>query len=81
MDGVDEKIDADNDEKEEILARKMNDLSYLFRKNVYQMIEKRLEIFGLDGRACLLRMICEVAHSEVIESNGVVGNLFHILFT
>lgn len=52
------------------------------RRNIYDIIEQRISnIYGIDGHACLLRMICEVSKSSFAENNGVMGSLFHILFT
>lgn len=51
------------------------------RRNIYVMIEQRMDMYGIDGHACLLRMICEVSKHSFDESNGVIGSLFHIIFT
>lgn len=74
LDGVDEAED-------ENFARMTESLGFLSRRNVYRMIEQKIETFKLDGRACLLRMICEVAAADLVETNGVFGSLLHVLFT
>jgi hypothetical protein len=40
-----------------------------------------MEKYGINGEKCLLRLICDVSGSDFIQRNGVLGNLFHILFT
>lgn len=85
VDGVEEKV-AENSEKienneSENLARKAENFSLLSRRNLYQLIEYKMGNYGLNGRACLLRIICEVSKTNFYETNGVFGNLFHILFT
>lgn len=73
VDGVKEEVEADQ-------ARELKSINFASRKNIYQMIEEKLETVGLKSH-CLLRTICEVAQSNLYETNGVVGNLVHILFT
>lgn len=85
VDGVEEKVDensenVENDESEN-LARKAENFNLLSRRNLYQLIEHKMGNYGLNGRACLLRIICEVSLINFYETNGVFGNLFHILFT
>ncbi|CRK91563.1 CLUMA_CG005218, isoform A [Clunio marinus] len=59
-----------------------NDDSSLFvRKAVYRLIESRLNSRGIDGKKCLLRAICESATYPLIENNGVVGHILHIVLT
>lgn len=36
---------------------------------------------GLDGKACVLRSICESAHASFGYSNGILGELIHIIMT
>lgn len=36
---------------------------------------------GLNGRACVLRSICESAHTNFDYSNGILGELMHIVMT
>lgn len=56
-------------------------LDLFSRRNIYGLIEQRMNFYGINGHACLLRMICEVKDSSFDENNGVLGSLFHILFT
>jgi hypothetical protein len=76
-------VDGTEEEEEEIVeeARKMKSFSFFSRRNVYKAIEQKLSTYGFNGHVCLLRFICEVGESNVFDANGVVGNLFHILFT
>ncbi|XP_058838185.1 uncharacterized protein LOC131693927 [Topomyia yanbarensis] len=48
---------------------------------VYKMLEKAGEPYGLGGRACMLRSICEAAAAQFTHAGGVFSELFHILFT
>lgn len=36
---------------------------------------------GFDGRSCVLRSICESAHASFDYTNGILGELLHILLT
>ena len=82
VDGVeDQNADDAGDGASEDLARKLESLTLFSRKNVYRMIEQKMEDYGVDGHACLLRMICEVGESNFHEPNGVVGSLFNILMS
>lgn len=82
LDGVNEdEPEVPENDDEEFEERKTEDFNFFSRKNVYRMIEEKLEHYGVNGRECLLRLICEVQGNDFIEANGVVGNLFHILLT
>lgn len=87
VDGVEEEEKVDEveekfaDDESENLARKTENFSLLSRRNLYQLIEYKLGAYGLNGRACLMRLICEVSQSNFYETNGVFGSLFHILLT
>lgn len=48
-----------------------------FQKQNLQQISSQ----GLDGRACVLRAICESAHTPFDYSNGILGELMHIVMT
>lgn len=69
----------DIDEPIEFEARK--EQNFFSRTSVYRMIEGRMEKYGINGEDCLLLLICEVSGIEFIETNGVFGNLIHILLT
>ncbi|XP_037957055.1 uncharacterized protein LOC119686993 [Teleopsis dalmanni] len=50
------------------------------RSSFYRSIVGYLELFQMNGTACLLRTICEVAESNLDEHNGLLGSIFKILF-
>lgn len=79
VDGVDGQKEKD-ESTSNFEARKLNALNYVTRMQVYETIERKIETYGLSGRACLMRMICEASGSNLIETNGVFGNIFHIIF-
>lgn len=62
-------------------SARMKSLDFFSRWKIYKMIEEKMEHFGVDGRACLLRIICETASLDVKSSNGFLGNIIHILLT
>lgn len=47
------------------------------RALLYLALEELLENFGLDGRACLLRAICEV-HAHPMQGFGFVGEILKL---
>lgn len=52
------------------------------RKNIYASIESQLFSIGLNGTACILKTICQTNEIPIFyESSGVIGSLFHIVFT
>ncbi|XP_044765064.1 uncharacterized protein LOC123321490 [Coccinella septempunctata] len=53
----------------------------VMRSSVYQLLSRKLSRFGYPGYECLLRLICDIAVHPVHISNGVLGDLIHILFT
>ncbi|XP_069694334.1 uncharacterized protein [Periplaneta americana] len=50
------------------------------RRRAYQFTEEKFNSYGLDGRECLLRTICETSESS-IRHNGLLGDILHIIFT
>ena len=49
---------------------------------VYIPLESFLEDYGFDGRACLLRSICEAAHSPFYhEEMNLVDEIMHAVLT
>ncbi|KAJ8925417.1 hypothetical protein NQ315_009249 [Exocentrus adspersus] len=50
------------------------------RKFVYNMFETKIQSYGVPGKPCLLRAICEAAEFTT-QSTGVLGDLLHILLT
>lgn len=51
------------------------------RYTLYKGLEKMAEASGLPGRLCLLRSICESAEAPFSFSNGILGELAHILLS
>lgn len=49
------------------------------RKRIYQWIEAKLELYGYQGKVCLLRVICEHRTSSFSKYNGILGDMFHIV--
>lgn len=47
------------------------------RALLYVLVEEMLENFGMDGRACLLRAICEV-HAHPLKNFGLVGEMLKL---
>jgi len=47
---------------------------------VFEMIEDLLNKFGINGKACVLRTICELAESKGLPYNGLLGRAFETLF-
>lgn len=50
------------------------------RAIIYTVVEDFLTNFGMDGRACLLRAICEV-HSKSLPQLGLLGEMVKLFFT
>ncbi|XP_031621583.1 uncharacterized protein LOC116339695 [Contarinia nasturtii] len=51
------------------------------RWGIYKSIALLSQRQGLDGKSCVLRGICESAHTSFDYSNGILGELMHILMT
>lgn len=51
------------------------------RFTLYKGIEKLAEVSGLPGRPCLLRSICETSEAPFSYSNGILGELAHLIMT
>ncbi|CAH0551026.1 unnamed protein product [Brassicogethes aeneus] len=50
------------------------------RALLYMVIEEFLENFGMDGKACLLRAICEV-HAHPLTNFGLVGEMMRLFLS
>ncbi|PSN41153.1 hypothetical protein C0J52_05212 [Blattella germanica] len=50
------------------------------RWDIYTSMEAFFGSIGVDGRACILRTICEAAEAT-LKHNGIVGELLHVLLT
>jgi len=47
---------------------------------VFEMAEDLMNKFGLDGKSCVLRLICELAESKGLPYNGLLGKAIETLF-
>lgn len=50
------------------------------RALLYGVVEDFISTFGFDGKACLLRAICEV-HSKSVHHLGLFGEMVKLFFT
>lgn len=50
------------------------------RALLYVLVEDLLENFGMNGKACLLRAICEV-HAHPLHNFGLLGEMLKLFFT
>ena len=50
------------------------------RALLYAAMEDFIANFGLDGKACVLRTICEV-HSKSVHNFGMLGEIMKLFFT
>lgn len=60
---------------------RLDSINFFSRENFFRIVENKLEAWGYDGKNCMLRFICEMAKADVISGNGVIGSIFHVLFT
>ena len=67
-------------EKNETTSR-MAGFNIFSRKLIYRMIEEKMDEYGINGRACLLRLICNVGGVDLRAINGVLGSIIHVLLT
>ena len=47
---------------------------------IFEMAEDLLNKFGVDGKACVLRLICELAEGNGLPYNGLLGRAIETLF-
>ncbi|XP_026740980.1 uncharacterized protein LOC113503458 [Trichoplusia ni] len=50
------------------------------RELTYTVLENRFQEYGMKGRECMLRNICEAAETP-LHHNGILGHIMHIIFT
>lgn len=53
---------------------------FSYRVQLYALAEEFLSKFGMDGKACLLRTICEVQSKE-LQQFGFFGEIFKLFLT
>ncbi|XP_037030945.1 uncharacterized protein LOC119070620 [Bradysia coprophila] len=51
------------------------------RTRAYGAIKRNLSKLGYNGTSCLLKIICETAEVPVNPNNGILGSIFHVVFT
>ncbi|XP_045482072.1 uncharacterized protein LOC123686127 isoform X1 [Harmonia axyridis] len=51
------------------------------RSSVYQFLSNKLSRYGFPGYECLLRLICDTATHPINLTNGVLGDLLHVILT
>lgn len=51
------------------------------RWHIYYAIEQLLHQKGFDGKACVLRMICEFAHAPITYYSGLLGEIAYVMLT
>ncbi|KAJ9585429.1 hypothetical protein L9F63_002776 [Diploptera punctata] len=49
------------------------------RRQLYHVIERKFHSYGLEGRECLLRTICDISASP-LHHNGLLGDILHLIF-
>lgn len=77
-DGIDQNIEESiNVESAREIHKR--DLGFVSRKNLYQVIEGRLDMHGLNGRECLMKLICEATSSDFMHANGFMGSIAEII--
>ncbi|XP_035447737.2 uncharacterized protein LOC118274375 [Spodoptera frugiperda] len=70
----------------ETISRKRDERSIqapvkvITRSSIYTLIESMLEKNGYPGRECLLKLICENAHTHFLH-NGLMGDLIYLVLT
>ncbi|XP_064087343.1 uncharacterized protein LOC135201999 [Macrobrachium nipponense] len=50
------------------------------REVLYKIVEKNLDSVGIDGKACLLRAICEMFVAP-LDHHGLVGEIMEVFFS
>ncbi|XP_031763113.2 uncharacterized protein LOC113510741 [Galleria mellonella] len=50
------------------------------RELAYMVLENRFKEYGMNGKECMLRNICEAAETP-LHHNGLLGHIMHIIFT
>ena len=68
-------------EKQAIILFLDNNIYFpTFRAMLYEIVEEFLFKFGMDGKACLLRAICEM-HESPLVGYGLFGEMLELFLT
>lgn len=65
---------------DDLKIKSPQDLSHS-RFTIYRALETLARSSGMPGRPCLLRSICETAEAPFSYSNGILGELAHLIMT
>ncbi|EGI67933.1 hypothetical protein G5I_03385, partial [Acromyrmex echinatior] len=60
--------------------RRRKSVKWNERMTIYRLLEDEFERRGIDGKECMKKNICEAA-TTLLEDEGLVGELLHLLFT
>lgn len=52
-----------------------------FRAQMYTIVEDLFTNFGMNGKACLLRTICEIHKNNIVYKFGFVGEILQLFLT
>lgn len=74
------RIDADNDDLPKLPEQHKDAFHGGERALLYAVLEDFIANFGLDGRSCVLRAICEI-HSKPVHRYGLIGEFLKLFFT
>ncbi|KZC06087.1 hypothetical protein WN55_07173, partial [Dufourea novaeangliae] len=50
------------------------------RWSIYRILEKAVGLYGFEGKACLMKSICEAASAPFDDKLGLLGQLLQVLF-
>ncbi|KAK9306595.1 hypothetical protein QLX08_002785 [Tetragonisca angustula] len=65
---------------EDSSRRRRRRASWNERASIYDILQRELDMRNIDGKACLMKDICEAA-STPLKDEGLVGELLHLLLT
>ncbi|KAF5307133.1 hypothetical protein FQR65_LT07117 [Abscondita terminalis] len=51
------------------------------RWDVYDALAETFKAYGFGGKECILRTICELAHTSLNKDNGILEEIIHTIFT
>ncbi|XP_075163738.1 uncharacterized protein LOC142236385 [Haematobia irritans] len=75
------RYDGDNDEQMPQLPERFKHIFHGGERVIlYGVVEDFLATFGMNGKACLLRTICEI-HSRTVDHYGVFGEMAKLFLT
>ncbi|XP_039285455.1 uncharacterized protein LOC111048303 [Nilaparvata lugens] len=65
---------------EQYAFQSLKSLRSISRQMAFAYLESYLDRQQINGKQCILKMICEISQTE-LRHNGLLGNLIHVLFT